>query len=259
MNTVASVQPTLRLTDRLSFRLLALFLGVFVLTFFGLWAWSISKGFLESRLIEEGAAARPQPIVIDPKLRDELVTVMNSDPSMEMAAVKDPFNDRTGLVPLSAAQRAVGGVATTTGGSGSASTPGATSSSPGSRSSNTNVGAGTPGNSGGTVEPQLSPEEATKQRYSAWLDRAATGDVPLDPRIFSIEDLLPVGVVDGGEGRQEVLFYSEAAGRTLSFPVGTLFNDGWLTELRPEGVVFASGDDRRTYRLRSWARSLRAS
>lgn len=256
MNTVSSVQPSLRLTDRLSFRLLALFLGVFVFTFFGLWAWSISKGFLESRLIEEGAAARPQPIVIDPKLRDELATVMNSDQTVTSVAIRDPFNDRTGLVPLSVAQRSVGGVATTTGGSGS--TPsGASPGTTGGRS-NTNVVAGSPGRSGTPIEPQLSGSEATKQRYSAWLDRAATGEVPLDPRIFSIEDLLPVGVVDGGEGRQEVLFYSEAAGRTLSFPVGTLFNDGWLTELRPEGVVFASGDDRRTYRLRSWARSLRA-
>jgi len=83
------------------------------------------------------------------------------------------------------------------------------------------------------------------------------GDVPIDPRIFAIEDLLPVGIVDGGNGQQEVMFYSEAAGKTLSFPLGTMFFDGWLTELRPEGVVFSSNDDRRMVRLRSWARSIR--
>ena len=117
---------------------------------------------------------------------------------------------------------------------------------------------GTSGGSGTPTEPQVPANEATKQRYEAWLQRAATGDIPLDPRIFSIEDLMPVGVVDGGNGSQEVLFYSDAAGRTLSFPVGTLFADGWLTELRPEGVVFATGEGAaRTHRLRSWARSLR--
>lgn len=257
MTTVASVSPRLKLTDRLSFKLLAVFLGVFLVTFFALWAWSISLTFLESRLADEGVAARPQPIVIDPKLRDELASVMSFDSTAEPpATVRDPFTDRTGLVALSASQRSVGGVVTTTGGTGSSgsNTPGGSSGR-----SSTSVVAGNSGNSGGSSEPQLSKSEATKQRYMAWLDQAATGDIPLDPRIFSIEDLLPVGVVDGGEGRQEVLFYSEAAGRTLSFPVGTLFNDGWLTELRPEGVVFASGEERRTYRLRSWARSLRAA
>jgi hypothetical protein len=54
------------------------------------------------------------------------------------------------------------------------------------------------------------------------------------------------------------LFYSEAAAQTFSFPIGTVFNDGWLSELRPEGVVFASGDNYRTVRLRSWARALRS-
>ena len=84
------------------------------------------------------------------------------------------------------------------------------------------------------------------------------GEIPLDPRIFAIDDLLPVGIVDGGNGQQEVMFYSEAAQRTVSFPIGTVFYDGWLSELRPEGVVFASGDNYRTARLRSWARALRS-
>ena len=259
MNTVTTVPARLRLTDRLSFRLLALFLAVFLLTFLALWAWSISMSFVEGRLAEAGAAARPQPIVIDPKLRDELAQVMTYDTTPEPISVKDPFNDRTGIVGLSNAQRAVGGVVTSTGGSGSTGTTPSGTTTAGASGGRTNTSV-VPGGTGGTAVvptgPILSGSEATKQRYSAWLERAATGDVPLDPRIFSIEDLLPVGVVDGGNGKQEVLFYSAAAAKTLSFPVGTVFNDGWLTELRPDGVVFAQGDDRRTYRLRSWARSL---
>src|SRR5690606_17464398 len=119
-------------------------------------------------------------------------------------------------------------------------------------------GSGGSGGSGGSSAPVLSASEATKQRWGAYLNRVASlGDAPLDPRIFAIDDLLPVGVVDGGNGQQEILFYSEGAGRTFSFPIGTVFYDGWLSELRPEGVVFASGDNYRTARLRSWARSLR--
>lgn len=248
MTNVSSAPQSLRLTDRLSFRLVVLFILVFLFAFLALWAWSISTSYLESRAAEESPALQPKPIVIDPKLRDELAKTMSYDTSAEIAAVKDPFSDRGGLVGISAAQRAGASAQ-------NASTGGTSAGSAGGSNGTTTASSG---GSSGSAAPQLSAEEATKQRYAAWLDRASTGDVPLDPRVFSIEDLLPVGVVDGGEGRQEVLFYSEAAGRTLSFPVGTLFFDGWLSELRPEGVVFASGDERRTYRLRSWARSLRS-
>jgi len=258
MNTVTTVQPRLRLTDRLSFRLLVLFLGVFLFVFLALAAWSISWSFAESALAEAGAASRPQPIVIDPKLRDELAAVMSLDTVAEPVSIKDPFADRTGIVGLSNAQRAVSGVVTTTGGSPAsgtlASSPGA---SPGRSGGTTVVPDRSVVPGGRTTENLVPPSEATKQRYEVWLQRAATGDIPLDPMIFAIDDLLPVGVVDGGNGSQEVMFYSEAAGKTISFPVGTMFNDGWIAELRPEGVVFGTGTENKQYRLRSWARSLR--
>lgn len=251
MNTVTSAPKNLRLTDRLSFRLLALFLFVFFLLFLLLWAWSISTSYLETAAAEASPALQPKPVVVDPNLRNELSKVMAYDTAAQPAAVRDPFNDRGGLVAISAVQRS--GVTT-------AATGGSPSTSGSAGGTSTTIAGSTGGISGSSSTPsapQLSAEEGTKQRYAAWLDRAMTGDLPLDPRVFSIEDLLPVGVVDGGEGRQEVLFYSEAAARTVSFPVGTMFFDGWLTELRPEGVVFSTGDERRVYRLRSWARSLR--
>ena len=260
MNTVTTVKPKLRLTDRLSFRLLVLFLGVFLLTFLALAAWSISWSFAESALAEAGAAARPQPIVIDPKLRDELAAVMSLDTTADPVTIKDPFADRTGIVSLSNAQRAVGGVVTTTGGSRAATSESnlATVTGPTSGPRNTNVvGPGPGGSDNRSIEPPIPPVEATKRRLDEWLQRAALGDIPLDPMIFAIDDLLPVGVVDGGNGGQAVMFYSEAAGKTISFPVGTMFNDGWLAELRPEGVVFGTGSENKQYRLRSWARSLR--
>jgi len=96
------------------------------------------------------------------------------------------------------------------------------------------------------------------QRWVIYQQRAEMSDIPLDPLVFAVDDLLPVGLVDGGNGQQEVLFYSEAVARTFSFPIGTRFFDGWLSELRPDGVVFASYGERPTAKLRSWARALRS-
>ena len=260
------VQPTknLSLTDRLSVRLLMLFAATFMIAFLALWAYGFSTSFLESTIAEQAMPPRPAGVVIDPKLRDELSQVMSVDTVAEPVAIKDPFNDRTGIVGLNAAQRSVGGRVTTSGGStGTSGAPGA-STIAGRNTSivpSTGTGGGSPGSRSGafgTSEQQIPPSEATKVRWDDWLRRAVTGEIPLDSKVFAIDDLLPVGVVDGGNGQQEVMFYSEAAGRTVSFPVGTEFHDGWLSELRPDGVVFASKDDRRTVRLRSWARALRS-
>jgi hypothetical protein len=122
-----------------------------------------------------------------------------------------------------------------------------------------NPGTGSPGSSPPTG-PVVTPSEATKLRYENWLEQARLGVVQeIDPQIFAIEDLMPVGVVSGGDGGQEVMFYSRVAEKTLSFPVGTRFYDGWLTELRPEGVVFSFVDNDRTVRMRSWSRSIQGA
>lgn len=246
--------PRLGLFERLSVKLLALFVATFLIAFLALWVYGVSASYVERTLAEAARPQTPQPVVIDPNLRSELSAVMAYDSTAEQPAIKDPFSDRAGLAGLSAAQRSVGGTVTTRGGSG------------GSSDSRTTTVAGTGGSGGSagssgssaSAAPEVSASEATKQRWNAHLRRAEMGEIPLDPRIFAIDDLLPVGIVDGGNGQQEVMFYSEAAQRTVSFPIGTVFYDGWLSELRPEGVVFASGDNYRTARLRSWARALRS-
>ena len=250
-------KANLRLFDRLSVKLLALFAATFLIAFLALWAYGISTSYLESTLAEAAMPPAKQPVVIDPNLRNELSQVMaSSDATAEQAAIKDPFNDRTGIVGLNAVQRAVSGTVTTSGGSGGTTADGRSTTVIASR--NSGGGSGGSGESSGPAAPISSASEATKQRYAAWLGRAEMGEIALDPRVFAVDDLLPVGVVDGGSGQQEVLFYSEAAARTFSFPIGTMFYDGWLSELRPEGVVFASSDNSRMVRLRSWARSLRS-
>ena len=254
MVETTSSNVVMPLSQRLSLKLLALFLGTFLLAFFAFWAYGVLESYQEARAAEASVDMRPKSIVIDPKIQTELAQVIAFDPAEAAPDVRDPFNDRTGISDLRAATggSSGGGTATTGGGSSGGGTPASTG------------GGGGGGGGANTVtvpaEPILTAVEATRQRYNAWLDRARVGvDIELDPMVFSIEDLLPVGIVDGGNGRQEVMFFSEAANRTISFPVGTLFYDGWLTELRPEGVVFSSNDNRRTLRMRSWGRSIRGS
>ena len=241
------------LKDRLGFKLAALFTLVFLIAFFGLWTYGVAQSYMESRAAEESPALQPKTIVIDPRIQSDLTKVLSLDSEPMPADVRDPFNDKTGISGLVPASMTTGSVAV----SGGTASPGGSTPS----SVQTVRGSGVQTTVGSTpAEPQFSPIEATKQRFAAWEERARVGiDVELDPRVFAIEDLLPVGIVDGGEGVQEVLFFSEAANRTVSFPVGTMFYDGWLTELRSEGVVFSFNDERRTVRMRSWGRSIRAS
>jgi hypothetical protein len=252
MVETTSSNVNMPLSERLSLKILALFLGTFLLAFFAFWAYGVVESYQEARAAEANIDMRPKTIVIDPRIQTELAQVIAFDSAAASPDVRDPFNDRTGISGLRAGTGggSAGGAATT-GGAGS-----------GSGAATTGGGSGGSGPSTVTVpaEPILTAVEATRQRYNAWLDRARVGvDIELDPMVFSIEDLLPVGIVDGGNGRQEVMFFSEAANRTISFPVGTLFYDGWLTELRPEGVVFSTNDRNRSLRMRSWGRSIRGS
>jgi hypothetical protein len=247
MNENPQSSLSMPLGQRLSVKLILLFAATFLLGFFALWAYGLVDSYRESRAAEAGLEAQPKQMVIDPNIQDELTQVLALDALPLPPDVRDPFNDRTGISGLTAQN---------TGGSSGTSADG------GSLSGGSPAGGRSSGGSSGGAPPSSEPEitalEATKQRYERWAERARIGiDVELDPMIFAIDDLLPVGIVDGGSGRQEVMFFSQAANRTVSFPVGTLFYDGWLTELRPEGVVFSFTDDRRTVRLRSWGRSIR--
>ena len=254
-------KANLRLFDRLSVKLLALFAATFLIGFLALWAYGVSASYLEGSIAEANAPQAPQPVVIDPNLRNELSQVMaTTDATVEKAAIKDPFNDRTGLAGLNAVQRAVAGTVTTSGGS-SGTTPGGGSTTVvGQNNPTGGIRPGGPGSSGSSA-PMPTAKEGTAGRWQVFQQKAAIfNDIPLDPTVFAIDDLLPVGVVDGGNGQQEILFYSEAVAQTFSFPVGTRFFDGWLSEITTQGVVFAWNDDRgHTFsKLRSWTRSLRS-
>ena len=232
-------------TSTLGFRLLAIFGGSFLLFFALFFGWELFSGFAERTILGAQVNNQAAPIVIDPKIADELAKVLAQDASGEAFEVNDPFVDRAGL----------------SGTPGLVTTSGALQASAGGGSKPPSKIQTIAGNSTGTVTVQAPPPvETTRQRYEAWLQRAANDpSLVLDPRVFAIEDLLPVGIVDGGTGGQAIMFMSETVGKTVSFPIGTMFFNGWLSEVRPEGVVFNFNDGRGTVRMQSWARSVKTS
>jgi hypothetical protein len=242
------------LTQQLGFKLIVLFLLTFLIFFVLLSVYGVFMAYGESREAEQNVVLQPKPIVIDPQMRDRLARVLTLDEgAIETVSVRDPFQDRAGLSGIAARQ-----------GLAAVSSPGVTSGTAGDAATGgTRAGSGATDGTGSPAAPaaeQPTPTEATRRRYSAWLERARLdADVELDPRIFAIEDLQPVGVVSGGTGQQEVMFFSAAADRTVSFPVGTMFYDGRMIELRPDGVVFSFFDERRTVRMRSWQRAIRSN
>ncbi len=231
---------------RLPLRLAGLFALAFALFFVLFFAYDLLSGFAERSAMSVQVNEQAKPIVIDPKLADDLAKVLALDANPNSEDVRDPFSDRAGLSGTVAAATLQAMTTTPAGSSAAASGP-RVSSIPGSPSGLTISAPAT-----------ASPIQTTKERYDIWDARVAKGaDEPLDPRIFGIEDLKPVGIVDGGDGKQEVLFCYEEAFKTLSFPLGTMFFDGWLAELQPNGVVFSSNDGRRTVSMRRWTRSLK--
>ena len=249
MNPERSVPyVTRKRSGTLGFRLLAIFGGSFLLFFALFFGWDLFAGFAERTLLSAAVNSQAAPIVIDPKLADELAKVLAQDAAGDAFEVNDPFIDRAGLSGTPGLVTASGPLQASTSGSGTKppSGPSKIQTVPGG---------------GGTTIAQVPPAiESTRQRYEAWLQRAANDPaLVLDPRVFAIQDLLPVGIVDGGTGGQAIMFMSETVGKTVSFPVGTMFYDGWLSEVRPEGVVFNFNDGRGTVRMQSWARSVKTS
>jgi hypothetical protein len=229
-------------------KLLGLFAIAFALAFMAFFAYDMFSSFAERSAVNAQGSDQAPPIVVDPKIESDLAKVLASESAPGPQAVKDPFTDRGGLSGEVSAATTAARQASTTAGSATAGTT-------------TSMGSGRMGSAGGSIAgAPVSAVEATRHRYETWLNQyGVNGDSPLDPRIFSVEDLWPVGIVDGGSGPQEVMFFSEAMNKTVSFPVGTLFFDGWLSEIRPEGVVFSFNDERRTIRLRSWTRSIQGA
>jgi len=256
INSTSSM--SLGLKDRVTFKLITLFIGTFLAVFVGSWVANAFTSLLENRGIESELQNQPELIVIDPKIQSNLAKVMAFDAIPTSAEIKDPFNDSSGI--------SNNGTPTTAGNTRPTTQPAAkttTSVTTPARSpkttSNPQVAKTNNGSGGSTTDAKNVVVEDTLTRILKRDERIRAGlDAGTESTVFAIDDLLPVGVVSGGDGADEIMFYSQSADRTFSYPVGTQFYDGWLTEIKSEGAVFSFNDQNRTMKLKSWARSIKS-
>lgn len=244
--------PKLAIKDRLLFRLGLLFCVAFMTVFVGGLVYDLFQSLIEQQS-EEALSTQPAVVSIDPKIESELTEVLSIEPvEQNIAAIKDPFTDRSGIsntaaaLPLNTAPQQQSTAAVTT----PIRTVG-NNFSPASISPQT----GMTGSADNNVN--IASPEATISRMRLREQRLISGqDAEPESSIFAIEDMHPVGIVSGGDEQQEVMFYSQALDKTFSFPVGSRFYDGVLIELRPEGVAFSYSDTAHTLQLKPWEHSL---
>jgi len=256
-------KPKTRLMDRLSLKVIALLLATFGCVFLVLLAYSFFVSTVEVKLAESNLPTQSVVEDIDPKIEQNLSKVVEAESDELETAAKDPFLDRGGISGLvknsgtgfSTLNRFSNGQAPTSSTVSSVkSNSGANTGSIKSTSQPASNNSSAPGSA-----PVKPIELNTKDRLQIWKERARFGNMGApSPSIFAITDLIPVGVVDGGNGDKEVMFFSESANKTFSFPIGTRFYDGWLINILDEGVVFSDGARVRPVTvLKSWGRGIR--
>lgn len=256
MQVQTNTVRTISIKDRASFRLAALFCITFLTFFIGWLVYDLFSSTLEAQAAEANLPAQPAVVTIDPKLEPELRKVLDANFLLtETAVVRDPFSDQSGISGMANVTVSQITPPQTTG----STTQSVNAGNPAQRTSarQTSPPGLVSGNRDFGTLPVILPPEDTKTRLTTWEQTGRfTGSGEPDPRIFAVEDLIPVGVVSGGDEKQEVMFYSQAACRTISFPPGTRFYDAWLMEVRLDGVIFTFDDNFRTERLKSWGRSV---
>jgi hypothetical protein len=237
--------------SRLGLKLAALFTGTFLIVSIGLLFIDLLASMADRLVIDAAVSNQPAVTAIDPKIEADLAKVLETSDVQKTAEIKNPFADQTGISekfdPAASSTQPASAVKT-------AANPAALNN-PQRNLLQQNLAAR-------TVQPaqtvKTEPQMDTKTRLQIREERIRLGqDGGPEGAVYSIDDLLPVGVVGGGDGKDEVMFYSEAACRVVSFPVGTQFFDGWFDSLRPEGVVFGFFDQYRTMRMRAWGRSVK--
>lgn len=246
--------------SRLGLKIAGLFLATFLTVFMALFFLDLLKTLGEGKIIDAATASQPAATAIDPKLETELAKVLEQTDSQTTADIKNPFADSTGISGQYKATTASSVTSPTT------AVDGRTANQPGNQvaaqknqspqqQQQTVTGKILPPSP--TVNP-LQPQIDTRARLQEREERLRLNmDPGPESSAYAIDDLLPVGVVSGGDGKDEVMFYSEATCRVVSFPVGARFYDGWFESRRDEGVVFAFFDQFRTKRMRGWGRSVK--
>ncbi len=255
-----SISSALPFKDRLSLKFAALFATAFLAVFFGGLVYDVFATRSENQQTAADSLTQPALKPIEPKIESDLAKVLTLDSIPNTVEIKDPFLDRGGI--SSNVKTSVGTVSSTK------PVPQQSSVAQG----NSSNGPGTPGNSVLRIPPQNNPvmsapatginyiasPEATNARIRVRQERIRLGqDGGPESEVLAIDDLLPVGVVSGGNGATEIMLYSQALMQTFSFPVGSRFFDGWLVDWRPEGVGFGYTSQNGAVFLKPWSRSVK--
>ncbi len=258
-------QTTLPLKDRLPLKLGLLFAGTFLTVFMGGFIWDVLASVTESKLAEENVKNQPAPVVIDPKIEPELAKVLNFEAFPGTTQVRDPFTDRSNLTgqvaPPTAAVAAPNNAAANANQTATVTKVGGKTDTPGNSAGKNLQNSQKSGSANQSAEAakviDVASTEATYERMRLRDARiSAGGDGGPESSVYAIGDLFPIGIVSGGEGQEEVMFFSQTMNRTMSFPIGARFFDGWLVGKRPEGVEF-SGYGKNTILVKQWERDIK--
>ncbi len=256
-----SIPAALPFKDRLSSKFAALFAAAFLAVFLGGLAYDVFAERSENQQTDTDSFAQPALKPIEPKIESDLAKVLTSSSLPDAVEIKDPFSDQGGI----------SGSVKTSAGTVSTAKPATQQSSV--AQGNSGIRPGTSGNPALRIPPQNNPgmmsepatavsyiasPEATNARVRMRQERIRLGqDGGPESAVLAIDDLLPVGVVSGGSGEQEIMLYSQALMQTFSFPVGARFLDGWLVDWRPEGVGFGYTNQNGAVFLKTWSRSVK--
>lgn len=230
------ISSTKAASGKIGLKTAAIFVAGFVVFLILLFAWDL---LMSPSPAAQDAGATVDVSSIDPKLEGELRKAIDFEGFNVPSDVKNPFSDNAGLAE--AANAAGATTPGTTPGAQPGTTPGASGTKPGE-----------------TKAPD--PVAETKERYEERQRKLRMGlAVGPESEVFAIDDLMPVGAVSGGSGRQEVMFFSRALNRTVSFPLGARVFDGWIAEVRSQGVMFVIDGKVKSSRIKLWESSIKQS
>jgi hypothetical protein len=233
LNSKKDKKSTGRKPDRFGFKLGVVFGVTLVSVTVLLFSWNLVLSAFSDRKSEDPRIVTSSGA--DPKLESDLVAALEFDEVPEVERVTDPFVDRQGLAREVVAQ--------------------------GPSSNPQNVGANSmplPQQTAGAAvgsEEKPDPIEETKARWTKRMEDLRLGRaVPPESEIFDVVDLYPLAFAKGGRGPDEIIFFSMALGRNVSFSVGSRLHNGTISAVSEAGVRFLVNGNPRSAITRGWGR-----
>src|SRR5512144_2323912 len=97
MRTVQTIDPSVPLRERLSLKLILLFVGSFAAVLFVMMVWTFLSAWGYSRQLDAEANVQTPAITIDPKIQSDLPKAMSFDAIPTETVVHNPFTHHDGI------------------------------------------------------------------------------------------------------------------------------------------------------------------